>query len=123
MLIDLEKPAQAVRLLAPLHDAHRDDETISAALLLAKVRMNARREALDFIAQLEKQPLKDAGVWLKLAKRLYEEQAFPEALALYRQLLRLQPERRAIALDLARTYLRLYEVEEPAKCWWSAAPV
>lgn len=115
LLIDLERPAEAVRLLGPLHDAHRDDETISATLLLAKVRMNARLEALEFIAQLETQPLKDAGLWLELASRFYEEQAFPEALALYRQVLRLQPERREAALGMARSYLRLYEVESARK--------
>jgi tetratricopeptide (TPR) repeat protein len=115
LLIDLERPAQAVALLSALHDASRDDESISATLLLAKVRMNARAEAIESIAQLEKQPLKDAGVWQQLASQFYEEQAFPEALALYQQVLRRFPERHAAALGMARTYLRLYEPDSARK--------
>ncbi len=111
LLIDMQRPADAVRLLAPLHDANRADETISTTLLLAMVRMNARLEALEFIGQLQQQPLKDSGVWLELAARLYREQAFPEALALYQRAWRRHPEQQRIALDVARTHLRLYEVE------------
>jgi len=115
LLIDLDRPAQAVGLLSALHDVNRDDESISASLLLAKVRMNARAEAIEFMAQLEKRPLKDAGLWQQLASQFYQEQAFAEALALYRQVLRSFPERNAAELNLARTYLRLYESESAHK--------
>ncbi len=114
LLIDLERPAQAVQLLTPLHDANRDNEKVSATLLLALLRMNARTEAIELIGQLEKQPLKESGLWLEMASRFYDEQAFPEALALYRQVRRLQPGR-AAELGMARAYLRLYDVESARK--------
>ena len=115
LLIEMQRPAEAVRVLTPLHDANLADETVSATLLLALVQMNARLDALQFIGKLEQQSLKDSGIWLELAARLYQEQAFPEALALYQQAWRRHPEQPGIALRVARSHLRLYEVERAKK--------
>jgi tetratricopeptide (TPR) repeat protein len=111
LLIDIQRPADAVRMLMPMHEAHRADDKISAALVLALVRMNSRSSALHLIDQWEDQPNKDFGTWLDLATRLYQEQAFPEALAVYRQIWRRHPGLQRAALGVARTHLRLYEVD------------
>jgi tetratricopeptide (TPR) repeat protein len=111
LLIDMQRPAEAVRMLKPLHDANPADETVSAPLVLALVRMNERSQALNFIDELTRQPLANPGDWLALASQLYDEQAFPEALALYRELSRCKAVERRARLGVARTYLRLYEVD------------
>lgn len=111
LLIDMDRPAEAVKLLAPLHAADRANATISTTLVLALVRMNSRLDALALIDELDQQPQKDAGPWLELAGQLYQDQAFPEALALYRQVARRSPDQTRAFLGMARTHLRLFEVD------------
>ena len=91
LLIDMQRPAEAVRLLMPLHEANRADETISEPLVLALVRMNERSKALKLIDQLKQRPFELSGSWLALAGQLYDEHAFPESLALYQEVWRSQP--------------------------------
>ncbi len=111
LLIDMRRPEEAVRLLEPLHEAHREDETIAAPLVLALVNVNERGRALALIDALPAQELASAGPWIALADRLYDEQALAEALALYQEILRRWPHERHARLWMARTYLRLYEVD------------
>lgn len=86
LLIDMQRLPDALKLLTPLYEAHRDDEAISSLLVLACVRSNRRVEALELIASLNKQPLKSVGLWLELAFDLYNEQAYPEAQAIVQQI-------------------------------------
>jgi len=111
LLIDMQRPAEAVRLLKPLREAHPADQRISAALVVALVRTNERLEALDLIAEMRRQPITDMGTWSELAARMYREQAFPESLALYEQAWKQHPDDRELALHVARTHLRLFQVE------------
>lgn len=63
------------------------------------------------IPALEQQPFQKIGPWLDLASQLYREQAFPEALAIFQQIVRQEPQHYQASLKLARTHLRLYEVD------------
>ncbi len=111
LLVDMDRPADAIRLLTVLHDAQPNDEGIVCALIKAYVRANRRLEALELIASIEEQPFKDVGLWLEVALELYNEQALAEASALLRHICLQDPTQTRAQLALARTQLRLYEVD------------
>lgn len=111
LLIDMQRLPDALKLLTPLYEAHRDDESISSLLVLTLVRSNRRIEALELIGNVSKQPLTGVGVWLELAYDLHNEQAYPEAQAIYQQICAQDPTHQRAALALVRTHLRLYEVD------------
>jgi len=112
LLLDMENPAEAVRLLAPLHRADPQDEMVSSLLILGKVRINQRSEALAMIGEVTQQEFKDTGLWLELALELYQEHSYVEAVALLQAICRQDPDYRRAKLGLARAHLRMYEVDE-----------
>ncbi len=110
LLIDLGRPADAVQLLNPLHE-RRGDEGVWANLILAYVHLNSRLKALELIDQVESQGIKESGLWFELATQLYDEQAYPEALAMFELVAERFPAEQRAVLYAARTHLRLYEVD------------
>jgi len=111
LLIDLERPDEAIRLLQGLHESHRDDQAITIALIQGYVRANRRLEALELISGDAQRPFKDSGAWLELGLELYREQAYPEAKLLLQRVCTQQPGEVRAQLGLARSHLRLYEVD------------
>ena len=111
LLIDLERPDDAIRLLTALHEVHRDDEAITIALIQGYVRANRRLEGLELIGGESQRQIKDMGSWQELAQDLYREQAYPEAKILLQHLCAQSPNQPRTMLALARTHLRLYEVD------------
>src|SRR4029079_15885251 len=75
------------------------------------VRANRRLEGLELIAGEAQRPLKDLGSWQELGVELYREQAYPEAKILLQHLCAQSPGQPRTMLALARTHLRLYEVD------------
>ncbi len=112
VLIDMERAEEALKLMTPMHNADPDDEVITTLLVSAKVRMNMRIEALAIIEEAAQRSFRDKGLWLELGTELYQEYANPEAALTLRNICRQDPDYRRAKLALARTYLRLNEVEE-----------
>jgi len=116
LLIDMHRPAEAAGRLGPLHRHDPTDAAIATTLAMALVRMNARLHALELLDQATSQPLDrshaaDTGVWLKLAAQLYQEHAFPEALAAFQLVADHHLQDQHALLGMARTHLRLYQVD------------
>ncbi|HEY4308735.1 MAG TPA: tetratricopeptide repeat protein [Pirellulales bacterium] len=111
LLVDMNHAAEAISLLQPLYEVHRDDEGLAIALVQAYVRANRRLEALELIGGAAARPSSDRGAWLKLAEQLYREQAFPEARAVAQQIHGQDPTHATATQLLIRTHLRLYEVD------------
>ena len=111
LLVQMDRPAEAIRLLRPLYQADPTEEAGVANLVLAEVRLNNRLGALALIDRAAETPIKDAGLWLELATRLYREHADTEALTVSQRVARERPAMRSALLLAARTHLRLFEVD------------
>ena len=88
LLIQMDRSAEAIRLLRPLYQTDPADEAVIVNLSLAEVRLNNRLGALALLDRAAETPLKDGGLWREFAMRLYREHADTEALAVFQRIVR-----------------------------------
>ena len=92
VLIDMERSEAALKLLVPMHNADPEDEVVTTLLVLAKVRMNMRIDALSIVDAAAQGSFHDKGLWLELGTELYQEYANPEAELVLRSICRQDPD-------------------------------
>ena len=110
LLVEMNRPADALRLLEPLRAADPNDEQVLVSMTLAHVRMNQRMQAIQLLTELKSRKLADPGLWLELGQALYREEAHAEALLVLELVARDDPSPRPALLATVRTLLRIYDV-------------
>ena len=110
LLVQMNRPAEARRMLVPLHEARPTDAAVLCDLVLCHARLMDRSGALGHIDALGRLPVADPGLWLGLAEELFRDGAYVEALPVYRQILASIPDHHRARVGAAHTHLKLWQL-------------
>ena len=110
LLMELDRPADAIGLYQSLAARGAEDAPLTAGLLLAHARLGDQTGALDAAARLAAMPGFLTADKTTLADTLYREDRTRLALLIYQQIYATDTTNLDIAAKLVRTHVRLFDL-------------
>ena len=110
LLMEINRPGDAIRLLLRLQESDPSNPDVLAALVLANARIGQRDIIHSYLESLRQNPSLTQSTRLTLADTLYREGEHQTALLLYQDAATESPNDLVIQAKLVRTYVRLYDM-------------
>ncbi|VTS08352.1 hypothetical protein : Uncharacterized protein OS=Blastopirellula marina DSM 3645 GN=DSM3645_10232 PE=4 SV=1: TPR_16 [Tuwongella immobilis] len=110
LLLDLERPGDALLFLAQFRAKDPSDLEVLAGIVRAYSRMGRREPMRELITFMKKVKRNEIGVRLALAEILYKVDDLEAAGLMYEQILELKPDFQVARVGLARVETGLYHI-------------
>jgi tetratricopeptide (TPR) repeat protein len=115
LLIDLERPGDALPFLKAQLEKRPGDVEIQAALVRAYARLGDRTKAIEVLQALADRTAHGVGVRQQLGDALYASESYELAAEVYGQVLQLEPANGFALLGLTRVQMKLFEPQQAFK--------
>ncbi len=115
LLIDLERPGDALLFLKAQLDKKPADVEIQATLVRAFARLGDRSKAIELLQALTDRTAHGIGVRQQLGDALYAAESYELAAEAYGQVLQMEPANGFALLGLARVQMNLFEPQQALK--------
>jgi tetratricopeptide (TPR) repeat protein len=112
LLIDLERPGDALPFLKAQLEKKPADIEIQAALVRAYARLGDRTKAIEVLQALADRTAHGIGVRQQLGDALYSAESYELAAEVYKQVLQLEPANGFALLGLTRVQMKLFEPQQ-----------
>jgi tetratricopeptide (TPR) repeat protein len=122
LLLDLERPAEALSFLARLREEHPDDLELAADVVRAYSRLGDREKAAAAVEEMTVQAPRDLAVRQSLADALYQSGDYELADLVCGQILRLDPGNGLAAVGTARVAVQCFQPERARTILESITP-
>jgi tetratricopeptide (TPR) repeat protein len=109
LLIDLERPAEALAFLRKLREKRADDLELLADVVRAHSRLGDRASALTTLEEMAAKAPRELAVRQSLADTLYQSGDYELADLVYQQVLRLDPGNGPAVVGTARVAVALFQ--------------
>ncbi|WP_404308516.1 tetratricopeptide repeat protein [Neorhodopirellula lusitana] len=110
LLLELDRPGEAIEVLTRLLQADPGSPSVTAALVLANARIGNDDIIHSYLESLRENPSFDQISRIGLADKLYREGHDQLALQLYQDATLIAPDDVAVRLRIARVFVRLYDM-------------
>jgi tetratricopeptide (TPR) repeat protein len=122
LLVDLERPADAVPFLLDELEKQPDDAEVRAALVRSYSRLDDRPKALEALGRLGVRERRDRSIAQDLGDALYAAGDYALAQAVFDRILQADPGNALAQLGTARVLLQLYQPAAGCKALAAIAP-
>jgi tetratricopeptide (TPR) repeat protein len=109
LLLDLERPAEALPFLFGLREQHPDDLELAAEVVRAYSRLGDRDKAVAAIEEMTTQAPRELAVRQALGDALYQSGDYEPAELVYEQVLKLDPGNGLAAVGTARVAVQFFQ--------------
>jgi tetratricopeptide (TPR) repeat protein len=109
LLIDVDRPADAVRFVTAMRERYPDDLELISDLVRAYVRLGEHNKAQSMLDELDHLAPTALSVRLSLAEALYQAGEYDLAGSLYSQILKIDPQNAFAQVGTARVMLQKFE--------------
>jgi tetratricopeptide (TPR) repeat protein len=109
LLIDMERPAEALAFLQPLLARLPANPELLAILVRIRAYQGDRAGALEVVGELAEKATENLRVRLDLGETLYSSEEFEVAAAVFNQVLQADPGNAEALIDLARVWIQQYQ--------------
>jgi tetratricopeptide (TPR) repeat protein len=108
LLLDLERPGDAMPYLIKQRELHPEDIEILSSLVRALARLGERSKAVEILNEMANKDLKNFGVREVLAEILFDSDEYELSGMTYNQILTLDPKNGGALVGLAAVHIRMY---------------